>query len=203
MFSLVNTLIHEIMQQLIRALTGRLFTKQQIDTIVRNSIGKHFAEYFPTAEEERDAIERVAEAESHIAKATAIVAKLQTDLNSRSESLRRLLTEIEEKQKLAEHYATLATTSEKQTAAFRGEIESAIRQELIAQANKGKRMRQAASFIVWAFTLVAGAALGAYFTDIVTLMKPLVGLGTAQCCPPQGTRPAARHPLVIRSTPVA
>jgi len=163
----------EISQQVIRAITGRLFTKEQIDTIVRNSIGKHFADFFPTPDDEREAIERVAEAEAHIAKATDIVAKLQSDLNSRSAALRALLADIETKQKLAEHYATLASANEKQTAAIRAELEKVIRDELIAQGNKGRRLRQAASFIVWTLTLVIGAALGAYFLDIVEYIKSL------------------------------
>ncbi|MBV8753411.1 MAG: hypothetical protein JO328_11195 [Hyphomicrobiales bacterium] len=170
----INALSSEISQQVVRAITGRMFTKEQIDTIVHNSIGKHFAEYFPTPGEEREAIERVAEAESHIVKATAIVAKLQADLNSRSVALRALLTDIDEKQKLAEHYATLATANEKQSAAIRLELEKAIRQELVAQANKGKRLRQAASFIVWSVTLVAGAALGAYFPIVVGFIGSLL-----------------------------
>jgi hypothetical protein len=169
----INSLSAEISQQIIRAITGRLFTKEQIDAIVKNSIGKHFAEFFPTAEEEREAIQRVVEAEAHIAKATAIVVKLQADLNSRSAALRALLADIEDKQKLAEHYATLASANENQVTAIRAELEKAIRQELIAQANKGRRLRQSASFIVWALTLVAGAALGAYFLDIVEYIKSL------------------------------
>jgi hypothetical protein len=116
--SLVST---EIIQQVIRAITGRMFTKGQIDAIVSNSIGKHFAEFLPTPEEEREAIARVAEAEAHIGKATAIVAQLQADLKSRSVALRALLANIEEKQKLAERYAMLATMNEQQTAAIRAE----------------------------------------------------------------------------------
>jgi len=175
MLKVINSLTWEIGQQVIRAVTGRLFTKEQVDAIVNNSIGKHFAEFFPTPEDQRDAIERVAEAEVHIAKATAIVAKLQTDLNSRSVALRALLVDIDEKQKLAEHYAALASANENQTAAIRAELEKAVRHELIVQTNKGKRLRQAASFIVWTVTLVAGAALGAYFLDIVKYIKSLLG----------------------------
>jgi hypothetical protein len=88
--------------------------------------------------------------------------------------LRELLAQVEDKKKLADHYATLASANEKQTAAIRSELEKAIRQELVAQANKGRRIRQAASFALWLFTLVAGAALGTYFPDIVTFFKTLV-----------------------------
>jgi hypothetical protein len=170
----VNSIFSEIGQSVIRAITGRLFTKEQIDAIVRNSVGKHFADLFPTAQDERDAIERVAEAEAHITQATAIVTKLQVDLNSRSETLRALIAEIEDKQKLAQHYETLASAGEKQTAAIRSEMEKVIRQELIAQANKGRHIRQAASFAIWLFTLVVGAALGTYFPDIVKFLKTLI-----------------------------
>jgi hypothetical protein len=86
------------------------------------------------------------------------------------------LKEIEEKQKVAERYSTLAAASEKQFAPMRSELEKVIRQELIAQANNGGRIRQAASFIVWVLTLVLGVALGTYVPNIVTFIKSLLGL---------------------------
>jgi hypothetical protein len=49
-------------------------------------------------------------------------------------------------------------------------MEEALRNELVAQANKGKRLRQSASFIIWLVTLILGAALGVYFPKIVALL---------------------------------
>lgn len=59
---------------------------------------------------------------------------------------------------------------------MRMEMERAIREQLIAQANQGKRMRQVASLIVWLVTLVLGAALGAYFDPIVKTILAWVNI---------------------------
>lgn len=46
-------------------------------------------------------------------------------------------------------------------------MESALRQELVAQSERGKTTRQIASFMLWLLTLILGAALGAYFKEII------------------------------------
>jgi len=93
---------------------------------------------------------------------------MQSDLNSQTAHLDQLLTEIEEKKKLAERYQNLAEISQEKFEAFRLEMEETLRKEIIAQSDKGKRARQIASFLIWFFTLILGAALGTYFKDIVT-----------------------------------
>jgi hypothetical protein len=57
--------------------------------------------------------------------------------------------------------------------AIKHEIERAIRQELISQNENGRRARQALSAVIWMFTLIAGAALGAYFPTIIDYLIKL------------------------------
>lgn len=71
------------------------------------------------------------------------------------------------KNKLADRYQTLTETNKETFEAFRQEMEEALRRELTEQANQDKRLRQIASSIIWLVTLIVGAALGAYFKDIV------------------------------------
>jgi hypothetical protein len=163
----ITELLLEINVQVIRALTGRLFTKEQIDAITKHSVGKLLADFFPADEQEKDAIQRVQEAELHISRASQIVLELQSTLKARSETLQQMITEIEEKKKVADNYAAMASATEAQVSAIRIEIERVVRKELVDQANKNRRVRQAASAILWVVTLVAGAALGAYFPRIV------------------------------------
>jgi hypothetical protein len=74
-----------------------------------------------------------------------------------------LAKEIDEKKQIAERYAILAQTNQDALAAFKVEMEETVRKELSAQAEQGKRLRRAVSFISGAVTLVIGAALGAWF----------------------------------------
>jgi len=98
----------------------------------------------------------------HIKEAAEIIVSLQEDLEKQAHQLEALAKEIEEKKKLADRYSILATTNQESFAAFKAELEETIRKELIAQSEKGKRIRRLASFIVWFITLVMGAALGTY-----------------------------------------
>lgn len=56
-------------------------------------------------------------------------------------------------------------------------MEKTLKEQLIAQAEKGKRLRQAVSFVIWLVTLILGAALGAYFIPIINYIRgvPTVG----------------------------
>ena len=77
------------------------------------------------------------------------------------------LKDIQDKKKLAERYQQLASTNQEQFAALRQEMEDALRKQLIEESKKGKNMRRFVSSLIGLFTLIAGAALGAYFKDIV------------------------------------
>jgi len=122
--------------ELSRALTGRLFTDDQIRAVTKTAIGKYFADLLPEPEDKRTARERVEEARSHIGRASAIIAQMQQELSSQSTQLDKLLVEVEEKKQLAEKYGVLAATNQQQFAAYKSEIEEVLRKELIAQAEK-------------------------------------------------------------------
>ena len=83
-------------------------------------------------------------------------------MENQAEQLDVLGKEIEEKKVLANRYAILAKTNQEAFAAFRAEMEDAVRTELLSQAEKGKRIRRVLTFIFWLITLILGAALGAY-----------------------------------------
>lgn len=160
-------LINAVSAQLIRSITGRLFTDSEIRALSTHAVGKYFSDLLPEPKYERAARERVEEARTHIARASQIVTQLQIELGSQTQQLDAVLKELEEKKQLAQKYETLAHTSQEQFAAFKAEMEATLRQELVAQSERGKGLRRVASAILWFVTLVLGAALGAYFKDIL------------------------------------
>src|SRR6202044_2307868 len=93
-----------ISTELLRAVTGKLFTEAQIRTVTSHAVGKYFAEFLPEPHKDRAARARVEEAREHIASASAIIAEMQQELGSQTEQLDKLLAEVDEKKKLAERY---------------------------------------------------------------------------------------------------
>lgn len=170
----LNRIFNALSTELIRAITGKLFTEEQIRSVTSNAVGKYLANWLPELGNEKAARERVDEARTHIATASAIVMDIQTELNAQTGALDKLLVEIEEKKKLAEQYAQLAATNQEQFSAFRREIEEVLRQQLVVQSEKGKRVRQVASAVIWLVTLVLGAALGTYFKEVFTWLKVIL-----------------------------
>ena len=170
----LNDLLVELTRILTRIITGRLLTEEQIRGVTGTVVGQYFTDWFPQPKDEAEAEARVNSAKHHIAEATRIIGGLKADLDSQADQLDRLAQEIDQKRITAERYATLAATNEKAVAAFRAELEEALRSELTAQANRGKRLRQIASFTVWLFTLILGAGLGAYFPQIVQSIRSIL-----------------------------
>ncbi|MCG7964823.1 MAG: hypothetical protein N0E54_19135 [Candidatus Thiodiazotropha taylori] len=160
--------------ELIRAITGQLFTRDQISQITSHAVGRYFSEFFPEPEREAKAKERVEEAKSHIIQANNIITEMQSDLENQSVQLDILLLDIEEKKKLAEKYGKLAATNEENFAALKEEMGGALREELVIQSEEGKTLRRISSAVIWLITLILGAALGAYFKEIVTWAKTLI-----------------------------
>ncbi len=152
--------------ELMRAISGRLFTNDQISALTKGALGKYFAEFLPEPQDERTARERVEEARVHIVRASSIIAQMQEELSQQSAQLDKLLVEVEQKKQLAEQYGQLATMNQKQSAALRSELEEVLRKELLAQAEKGRRLRQIVSAAGWLVTLILGAWLGTYFKDV-------------------------------------
>ena len=165
--SLIFNLYGELLSELSRTITGRLFTDAQIKAVTAGAVGKYFADFFPTPKDEQEAQDKVAAARKHISAASGIILEMQGNLESQNQNLEHLLTEIEEKKKLAERYETLAKTNQQEFTAFREEMEESLRRELEEQAARGRRLRRAASMLLWLITLIIGAALGTYLKDIV------------------------------------
>ena len=160
-------LLDILTREITRQITGQLLTNQQVRAITSHTVGRYFAEFFSEPEEERRARERVEEAREHIATASSIISEMKMDLDRQTTHLDDLLTQVEEKKKLAERYEQLASTNQEKFSSYRQEMEEMLRQELVSQSEKGKKLRRTVSFAIWAFTLVSGAALGAYFKEIM------------------------------------
>lgn len=152
----------ELLRTLSRIATGKLLTDEQIQSISKNVVGSYFKDWLATPKRELEAERRVKEARRHIAEASQIITSLQNDLETQAKQLDELGREIDEKKSLANRYAVLAETNQEAFAAFKAEMEEAVRKELVAQAEKGMRTRRVITFIFWLITLTLGAALGAY-----------------------------------------
>jgi predicted RNase H-like nuclease (RuvC/YqgF family) len=159
---------------LLQIITGKLFTEDQIRNISQNTIGAYFKDFFPPIKEEAEAKKRVEQAQAHINEASRIISDLQGELQNQAGQLDQIVREIEEKKKIADHYATLAETNQKAFEAFKEELEETLRKELRAESERGKRARQVVSLAFWIITLVLGAALGAYFIPLVTFLRGLI-----------------------------
>lgn len=162
----LNQIAGQIWVELIRSITGQLFTKDQLTQITSHAVGRYFSEFFPEQERENRAKKRVEEARRYIVEANNIISEMQVDLESQHAQLDSLLEDIEEKKKLADKYARLAETNAEQFLAFKEEIGSALKEELIQQSEQGKTLRRISSALIWLITLLLGAALGAYFKQI-------------------------------------
>jgi len=166
--NLMTKIFAEFSSALVRAITGKLYTDEQIKTITSGAIGKYLAAFFPTPKDELAAQERTESARKHISAATTIIRDLQEDLETQDRKLGEPLKEVEQEKQLADRYQAFAHTHRGAFETFRVEIEEALRKELQEQAEKGKWIRQVVSITLWVVTVVAGAALGAYFKSIVT-----------------------------------
>ncbi|MFX4228723.1 MAG: hypothetical protein ACFHHU_12865 [Porticoccaceae bacterium] len=165
--SLISSIYGELTTEIIRIVTGRMFSEEQIKSITSHAAGKYLAEFFPESGEEVDARKRVEDAKNHISSASKIISDLQAELDTKTTNLDALLEDIEEKKKLAERYQQLASTNKEQFAALRQEMEDALRRQLIEESQKGKNIRRFVSFLIGLLTLIAGAALGAYFKEVI------------------------------------
>lgn len=161
----------DVLRVISQLASSRLLTDEQIRNISHNVVGQYFSDWFATPARERETAEKVELAQKHIAEASDIISAIRADLDTQAEHLNLLVADIAAKKKDAEHYAALAKTNQETFAPFKVELERTIREQLIAQANKDKRLRQVVSSALWFFTLVAGAALGAYFVPLVAAVK--------------------------------
>lgn len=163
----INALLDEATLALARIATGRLFTKEQIRHITRHSLGRYLEDLFPKDAEDLPRAERLSAARNHIENASVIIAEMRIELNAQAEALDRLVEEINEKKSLADRYASLASANKDAVSAMTMEIEEAIGNELARRSEEGRTARRVASATLALVTLVSGAALGAYFKDII------------------------------------
>lgn len=155
-----------ITTEIIRILTGRLFTQEQIRLVSKHAVGRYFTDFLPEPNDER-----VEEALDHISHASNIIAQLQIELGTQTQQLDAVLREIEQKKQLATKYEELAKTGKEQFSAFRSEMEAVLRRELETQSEKGKTARKIVSALLWVVTLVLGAALGTYFKEVLNWIR--------------------------------
>lgn len=172
--SMLTTLSAEVVSQATKALTGQLFTEEQIKGITGHSVGKYFKELFPDNELDRTQRERIELAQSHIVEASSIMADMRIELDAQKATLENLLGEIEEKKSTAEKYAQLAETNQGAVSAVRHEIELTLREELVRQSKAGRGIRRVASALLWITTLILGAALGSYFREVWGFVSSLL-----------------------------
>lgn len=174
MFYFISTALDTLIAALFRTITGKIFTDDQISVLTSHTVGKYLADFLPEPKDQRAAREKVEDARQHIEKASSIITAMQQELSAQSTELDKLLVEIEENKELAKQYKYLASTNKEQFSALRKEMEEALRLELVAQSEKGKRLRQIISFVFWFATLIIGAALSTYFKEILELVKSLL-----------------------------
>lgn len=152
-----------------KIITGQLFSEEEIERLSKHTIGKHFKELFPVNENDQDIGSRVNNAQKHIAAAGSIVSSLQQDLTKESENLDLILEDIKAKKIEFEKYQELAEIDKKKIDHLKAEMQTTLRNELTNQSNKGKWGRR----FLWVMTLLIGAALGAYFKDIVAWLTQI------------------------------
>jgi hypothetical protein len=165
------TLITELLRVASQLLTSRLLTDEQIRSISKNIVGRYFSDWLATPKQEQETAQKVDLARAHITEASQIISGIRADLDTQANQLNQLVLDIEAKKRDAAHYAALAKINQEAFSPFKAEMERAIREQLVMQANKDKHLRQIVSFIFWLITLILGAALGAYFPQIVAFFR--------------------------------
>ena len=169
----LQNLLLELTRILTRIITGRLLTAEQINGVTGTVVGKYFTDWF-RSHRMRSKPRNVLTALSNTSqKPIESLAASNTTWIRRRNSWENSRWKLMKKRSIAERYAAMAATNETAVAAFRAELERALRRELTEQANRGKRLRQLASFTVWFVTLIMGAALGAYFPQIVHWVRSI------------------------------
>ena len=144
-------------------------TRNQLKNILKHAAGQYFKELFSeTAHLDRS--EKIEIPQENIQRASNIIVELKAGLDAQAATLNKLM-KMDEKQGTAQRYAAFAETNKEAELAIRVEIESAMREELVAQSSKNKAIRILFSLIIWVVTISLGAALGSYFKEIVTFFS--------------------------------
>lgn len=94
---LIIKIYAEILGTLLRNITGKLYTEDQIKRITSGATGKYLKEFFPKPQDEQDAAIRVESARIHIEAAGTIIRDMQEDLEVQDRRLSELMEKVEEK----------------------------------------------------------------------------------------------------------
>lgn len=159
----IELVASNIAQALTQLVTGKLLTDRQIRAISTNVIGRYFTDWLATPKDERQLDDRITEARNHLKRATEIILEFKDNLDTQTKQLDEVASQLNENKAEAQRYAALAKAGGEAVAAIRQELQAGLRDELEAQARKGRRLRQAVSFVVWLVTLF----LGSYLPQIV------------------------------------
>ncbi len=84
---IVQSLFNELFIQILRTLTGQLFTKEQIRQITQHSLGRYLAELFPEDEKALDRAQRLSAAKQHMESAARIMSEMRLELDAQTETL--------------------------------------------------------------------------------------------------------------------
>lgn len=169
----LETLTSEVTLQLVRVLTGQLFTEEQIKNISKHSVGRHFTDMLPENIDTKSHKERIELAQKQIESAASIMADMKVELDTQKKTLTNLINDIDTKRADARKYGELAATNQNTISAIRHELEFALRAELTRQSQEGRILRRTISIFLWIVTLIIGAALGAYFREMVAFITNL------------------------------
>lgn len=170
-FSLIFDIQDALIRELTKAITGRIFSDEQIRSITKGTVGQLLSGYFPNSCDDKATHARVEEAKQHLNAASVILSGMQEELSTQVDKLNKVISDIDEKKKIAERYQTIAATNKDQIEAYKAELGEIIRAEIEVQSNKGRRLRQFLAAAGWGGTLIAGAALGTYFKEIIVWVK--------------------------------
>lgn len=160
---------------IIRAITGLLLSDREVKEIAQEATEHllRFDPFGPIRGTGDQPPEKIAIAQNHIRSASAIIGEIAGELEAQSIALENLTAEFESKRKVAAEYEQLAATNEAAAEAFTNQMRRSIATELEERSRKGRNMRRFTTLFIWFITLVSGAALGHYFSDILGYFSEL------------------------------
>ncbi len=74
---MVLEIVNAMYIEMVRRVTGRLLTDDQIRTISSHAVGKYLTEFLPETEDEKTASEKVEAARHHITEASSIITEMK------------------------------------------------------------------------------------------------------------------------------
>lgn len=165
----VYALASSISQEVIRLLTGRLLSEEQISKLSDGAFAPLLKTYLPAKRDRRDLSAKVEAALGHMDAAGQIIEELQKELELKKADLDSVSVDLKAKQQLVQDQEAALKVSEEQLKGMRGVFTNAIR----AEANRGARTRRLVALLMWLITLLAGAWAGANYQSWVAWWERL------------------------------